>query len=709
MIRTGCRCLGEVDFPITKVSMHAAREKYAEKGHPNTLHLWWARRPLAACRAMVLGLLWPDPCDPKCPDNFKDKARQLLPLVQGKIGRTDKDLRDALLKFIGDFASWDLSGNSKYLEVSRELVRAAHGEIPPLIADPFAGGGSIPLEALRLGCEVFASDLNPVACLALRVLLEDIPRHGKSLALDLKRAGEQIKRAAEKELRDFFCGDPDGSIPIAYLWARTVHCESPKCGAEIPIFRSPWLSKKGVSRARYFLEADEGDCVALLIHDAPLGGPITFRIAKGYGSETPKEEYVKISGTKAPGNNANVICPCCSAILPGTQSNPRTASQLSAQGGGTRIVFDKDGNRVGGARLLAVVTAKPRETGRRFRLPTEQDYKALFEAEKRLEELLSGEAYRSNTELSSVPNEPLPPIGTLGFRVQRYGILRWVDLFSDRQKLSLVTLVNAISKGQRYEEHTKRLLACAFSRVAMSDMSCTRWNASAEKMQHTFGRQALPMVWDFAEVVPIADAPGNWESGYELVGEVSARWPNSGMVGQVELADATDSPLASESSDIWFTDPPYYDAVPYADLSDFFFVWLKRILRGDQLLRDPFDPNNPLTPKTQEAVQDESKEVNGYRKGRSFFETTMTRAFKEGRRILKNDGVGCVVFAHKTTEGWEALLTGMIQGGWVITASWPIATEMRSRLRARDSAALATSVHLVCRPRPEDATGGRLG
>jgi hypothetical protein len=228
-------------------------------------------------------------------------------------------------------------------------------------------------------------------------------------------------------------------------------------------------------------------------------------------------------------------------------------------------------------------------------------------------------------------------------------------------------------------------------------------------MQHTFGRQALPIVWDFAEVVVTADAPGNWESGYELIVDVVSMWPDRGSHGQVQLGDACRSALIDASSSVWFTDPPYYDAIPYSDLSDFFLVWLKRTLPGHPLLRDPFDHTNPLSPKLQEAVQDVTKKVEGQPKDREWFEDTMAKAFAEGRRVLREDGIGSVVFAHKTTEGWEALLGGLIRGGWTITGSWPISTEMATRLRARDSAALATSVHLVCRPRPDDAPVGDWG
>ncbi|MDA2925843.1 hypothetical protein MYX78_01190 [Acidobacteria bacterium AH-259-G07] len=232
------------------------------------------------------------------------------------------------------------------------------------------------------------------------------------------------------------------------------------------------------------------------------------------------------------------------------------------------------------------------------------------------------------------------------------------------------------------------------------------WNATAEKMQHTFGGQALPIVWDFAEVGPLADCPGNWQTGYDLVAEVIEAYPRSLLVGQCEIADACAHPLGDESADVWFTDPPYYDAVPYSDLSDFFFVWLKRALPGNAYLRDPFDSCNPLTPKTGELVQDETKKIRDRPKDRDFFEERITQAFVEGRRLLRQNGVGCVVFAHKTTEGWEALLSGIIQSRWTITSSWPIATELGSRLRARESAALATSVHLICRPRPKNAPTG---
>ena len=215
-----------------------------------------------------------------------------------------------------------------------------------------------------------------------------------------------------------------------------------------------------------------------------------------------------------------------------------------------------------------------------------------------------------------------------------------------------------------------------------------------------------PLLGDFAEGVPISSASGSFAVCTDNVLAGLASLGSFDACGTVSLADAADTRLPSESSSVWFTDPPYYDAIPYADLSDFFFVWLKQCLPGCSLLCDPYDTANPLTPKVRECVWNQAYMSEGKPKDGRFFEATMAKCFSEARRLLRADGIGGVVFAHSTTEGWEALLGGLIQGRWTITGSWPIATEMRTRMRARDTAALATSVHLVCRPRPDEATVG---
>lgn len=690
MILKGCKRLAEVDFPIAEVSRHAAREKSIRHGHPSTLHLWWARRPLASSRAVLLALLWPDPCDPLCPTEFKAKARKLLPQVGGcNPGTTDEDLRKALLKFIADFANWDNAAQRTYLEVSRALVKAAHGEEPPLVVDPFAGGGSIPLEALRLGCEAFASDLNPVACLILKVMLEDIPRHGPKLAEELRRVGAEIKAQAERELADFYPKDPDGAFPIAYLWARTVRCESPNCGAEIPLARSFWLCKK-VNRKR-----------ALRFEVMrPAGEPSRV----GFQVFEPKIDMDVPAGTVT---LAKATCIACAAVLaPG-----RVRAQLAAQRGGADVLFDAQNRRTGGAQMLAVVTLRPGEMGRHYRQPTENDYEAVRNAQEQVAKTLGRWERAGQQGLCPVPNESTPRDGTGsvggGYRTRKYGIDRFGDFFTSRQKLALLTLARLVRERPASEDRAVQTsLAIVVDRCVDYISANCRWVSRGEFIGNTFSRQALPIVWDFAEVNPSSEATGGLSGALEWVANVVRSWPGS-RAGQVQSADAAEHPLPDQTASVWFTDPPYYDSVPYADLSDFFFVWLKRVLPEHPLLRDPLDEGNPLTPKTREAVRDEQDHLDSRaKKPTQWYEHTMHRAFIEGRRVLRKDGVGSVVFAHKTTEGWEALLSGMIRGGWTITGSWPIATEMGARLRARESAALATSVHLLCRPRPEDAPVG---
>jgi adenine-specific DNA methylase len=683
LIPKDCKRLAEVDFPIAEVSRHAAREKSIRHGHPSTLHLWWARRPLASSRAVLLGLLWPDPCDPLCPSEFKAKALELLPQLQGKVGPTDEDLRKALLKFIADFANWDNAGERTYLEVSRALVKAAHGEEPPLVVDPFAGGGSIPLEALRLGCEAFASDLNPVACLILKVMLEDIPRHGPKLAEDLRRVGAEIKQKAEKELADLYPKDPDGATPIAYLWARTVRCESPNCGAEIPLARSFWLCKKAnrkrALKYRVVQPEDEPPCVEFEIFE-------------------PKSEKEVPSGTVT---RAKATCVACGAVLP----PERVRAQLAAQRGGADVVFDTDARRAGGARLLAVVILKPGEQGRHYRLPAEYDYEVVRKSQERIAVILGEWERGGKRGLCPVPDEPTPAGGGSGagraFSVQKYGMLRWGDLFTNRQKVALLKIGQLLAS---VETIARPLLLALGKLVDLSNDACP-WEPIAECPRNVLSNGRIKPSWDFAEGVPTSEASGSFAVCVENLASGVASVRGIFQPAQCQLAAAQSSPLPNESAHVWFTDPPYYDAIPYADLSDFFFVWYRRVL-PDYILRDPFDSENPLTPKGLEAIYDETRYVNGRAKDKSFFEDAVADAFSDGGRVVREDGVGCVVFAHKTTEGWEALLSGMIRGGWTISGSWPIATEMASRLRARESAALATSVHLICRPRPDNAGVG---
>ena len=495
-------------------------------------------------------------------------------------------------------------------------------------------------------------------------------------------------RISERELADLYPADRDGATPIAYLWARTVRCEAPNCGAEVPLLRSFWLCQKATRKRalRYRVERSEG-----------VPPRVTFEVFE------PRADREVTAGTVA---RARATCLCCGTVLP----PDRVRAQLAAERGGGDVVFDEDGRRIAGARLTAVVTLRPTASGRHYRLPTQADYAVVHKAQDRIAGVLAAWERSGKQESCPVPDEPLPPIGTLGFRVQRYGMLRWGDLFTARQKLALLSfarLCNAVP-----HERIRRCVSLSLSGVADRNVSLAtrRPQADQEKVEHLFTRQALPMAWDFGEAVPLSHSTGSFDDRLDILVRTTSAMAEHGAAFQgtssTQAANATNHPLPDETAGVWFTDPPYYDAIPYSDLSDFFLVWLKRALSNPFLLRDPVDPDNPLSPKAAEAVQDEAKRVDGRTKDRAWFEETMARAFAEGRRVLREDGVGSVVFAHKTTEGWEALLSGMIRGGWTITASWPIATEMGSRLRARDSAALATSIHLVCRPRCEDAPVG---
>jgi len=362
--------------------------------------------------------------------------------------------------------------------------------------------------------------------------------------------------------------------------------------------------------------------------------------------------------------------------------------------------------------MTAVVTLKPGIQGRHYRLPTENDYKAVWKAQQRLKAILDEWERGGKKGLCPVPDEPTPAGGGSGagraFSVQKYGMMKWGDLFTARQKTLLLAVADSAKTNS--DKDMISLLALAYGRCVDHWSANAMWIQDLEAVAHTFGRQALPIVWDFVEAVGLGDGGATYKGQIDWVARViesNGRAVN--CAGQTQIVDASHHPLPDESTSVWFTDPPYYDAIPYSDLSDYFFVWDKRILPDNTNLHDPYDSTNILTPKLAEAVQDETKTANGNPKNREFFEAKMAECFSEGRRLICSNGVGSVVFAHKTTEGWEALLSGLLRGGWVITASWPVSTERPVRLRSLQSAALAGSVHLVCRPRSENAPVGDWG
>jgi len=450
--------------------------------------------------------------------------------------------------------------------------------------------------------------------------------------------------------------------------------------------RSFWLCKKANRKRalRYKVLRGEGR------GDGPK---VEFEVFE------PRNENELPAGTVT---RAKATCLCCGSVLP----PERVRAQLAAQRGGADVIFDEKGNRIGGAQLLAVVTLKPDEQGRYYRLPTQQDYEVLRKAHNQLKETLAEWTRTGSEGLCPIPNEAVDIWHHDVNRLPMYGMSSWGEIHTNRQKLLLLTIRHACMPRTTLNE----VLALAADKLADKSTSLCRWKASAEYMAgNTFSRQALGLVWDFCEAQPFSGVSGGWQEEVEWIAKVIDTVSQIPRGGEVQQADACISTLPDESVNVWFTDPPYYDAIDYAYCSDFFFCWLKRHLADHSLLHDPYDLNNVLTPKKNEIVVDSTTTKGHGVRTPHFYEEAMGKAFAEGRRILREGGIGSIVFAHKTTEGWEALLSGMIKGGWVITGSWPIATEAGSRLRAMDSAALATSVHLVCRPRPEDALVGDWG
>lgn len=695
----------EVDLPIREISTHARREKSIRHGHISTLHIWWARRPLAACRAVICASLWPDPADPACPQDFRDGASTILlrfgarvlndglkDLVGKRIGywtrlnlkvlRAEqkpvkeseapwRGLRTALLYFIADFSNWDASTRPCFVETARALTQLAHesmGGAPgtsPLVFDPFAGGGAIPLEALRVGCESVATDYNPIPVILNKVILEYIPSYGEELADALKGVGEAVRAAASKELAAIYPADADGSVPLAWFWARGVACEGPGCGVEYPLIRSTFVNKKS---------------------------PEThFRV---YFDLTANRVVVEVKEGKEARSTATIrqgkpTCPRCGYTIP----EKRLKTLMTARRGGAHDAW-----------LLAVLLDGP--GGKRFVVPREVDQVALTEAKRRYEALPP----------ERLPDEPINPIrawnNTPGIsRVTRIGVERFRDLYTARQAVSLVALEDAVREvvARRSDEPTFRValrtcLHLAVDRLVMQNTALSRWHATGSKIEGLFSKQALQVVWDFVESNPVGHGSANWDGAIAWIEKIIREGSRIKGHGTALRSAAADCPLPDDSAAMLCTDPPYFAAVPYADLSDVFYVWMRRAMKD--LYPDLF--RSALVEKAQELVVTNSAQgPNGEAKDAAFFTHGMTAALARARQIVRPDGIACIVFAETQTESWEALLRGVIQAGWTITGSWPIDTEMENRTRARNSASLQSSVFLICRPR-ENASGAPM-
>jgi len=713
----------EIDLPIKRISAHARREKSIRHGHISTLHIWWARRPLAACRAVICAALWPDPADPLCPQDFRDRASKLITefataavtdralgescdhqtwvkwqkLVKAGGFNGDNQahwnlLRFALLDFIADFANWDNSVRKEYLTASRALTQAAHEALGgehgtrPLVLDPFAGGGSIPLEALRIGADVFAGDLNPIPVLLNKVTLEYLPKYGSQLSEDVRRWGAFIKKQARKSLARYFPKDPDGATPIAYLWARTVLSESPTGGdlpVQIPLLRSMWLSKRrGNLRALRWVRNSRGQ-VKTEVAEVQLSGKkqrVRLPILEVF---TPANHSEVEPGTARAGA---AVCP----VTAFTTSPKRVKEQLKDQHGGAAS-----------ARLYAVYV--DRAGVREFRLSTEAD-RHVYQAASNLARKTASE------NPAAFPSELINPIrpykNTRGLSaVTRIGCKSFIDLYNGRQALAIYTFYEAL-KNLRREKHfqsdriladaIQTTLAFAIDRSVSQNTSVSRWDPTRLTIKGAFSKQALAVVWDFAEANPFSGGTSDWDGAIEWICRFFDANADLPAPGTAARASATKAVLPSDSAAALVTDPPYFAAIPYGDLSDFYYVWLRRGIRTTY--PDLF--TDDLTDKDDELiVTNAQKTPEGRAKDDTFFREGMACALSAARDAVQSTGIGVVVYAEGTTAGWEAILGAIIDSQWVVTSSWPIDTEMQTRTQAHGAASLQSSIHIVCRPR----------
>ena len=726
----------EVALPIEEISEQAGSEKYIQNGSVTTLHLWWARRPVTACRAVIFASMVPDPDDPECPQEFRDLVADLLKESEFSPRNADgSSMRDTprnrCLEFTKQLVQWENSDKGKYTEPARQLVAAAHkifhpestSSKPPLL-DPFAGGGAIPLEALRLGCDTYALDVNPVAHLIELCTLVYPQRFGQPnsrpvpdyitaqisqrlaqrraqgekglfdndlptaqappeelavdvditeeeylsnpLATDVKYWGHWVLANARRSIGDCYPPHSEDGTPIAYLWARTVKCANPGCGVRVPIFRQLWLSKKPKRK------------VALrLLHAA----------TEESSFEIVEDKAIDFDPSEGTVRRGQAVCPECQLVM--------KTDYLQAEGNAGRI----------DQQMIAVVSTKRGLRGQRYRTPTANDLNAVKSSSQLLEQAVA--EYGNDI----VPSEPLK-VWSGVFNAPLYGLTTWGRLFNPRQLLALTTfsrfIVEATEKiatlhDEEYAKAVGSVLGTNFGRAPDHWSTLCTWNASGPKLQHVFGRGALPMIWDYAEANPFGGSVGDWSSSinWNAQNAVAAAARVSPQVAQCKRGSATALPFEDSSLAAITTDPPYYDSVPYSDLSDFFYVWHKRAV--GRLYPDLFQ--SLLTPKAPELVSHLGS-YPGKKKTADDYEREMGNAFSEMRRTLTNEGICCVMFAHKTTTAWEAVISAALNAGLNVTSSWPLHTESKTRLRAMTSAALASSVTLICRKRLQEAGDG---
>jgi adenine-specific DNA methylase len=652
-------------IPLVEIGVESS--KSVSYGDIHAIHTWFARRPLAACRAATFAALVDAP-------------------------KTEAE-RDELFKLIiSSLPGKAPQKKPEVIEEMRQRIRQTFDGETPRVLDPFAGGGSLPLEAARLGCETYAQDLNPNAVLTLlgtvdypmrfadtgfplppRVedafsLTEMEPRTG-NLVQAVNDWGNWVSEKVTPKLQSCY-KDEDGHTIMAYLWAKTVRCTNPTCEGEIPLVAQRWLSMR---KAKEFMayrllpQPDRSMQVEILT-----------------GSKAKADRPGK--GTMARGT---VQCPYC----PQTVSSSQLRDQLA--------------NGKDGRMMLVVAYKKENNPGTFYRSATEKDREVFETASKMLSQ---AEAEHDDPFFPLVPDEPIPE-QSRGNNLGRYSISTWGQAHNARQLFALISFIKTIQEAHlemcnlgASKEMARAItlyLSFALSRMILRLSEASVWDNTGEKVQRATAGHKLPMVWDYAEANPLSGSSGSWEStcrwAIPSIERVLAAAP---IPAHVEWGDSTQLSFSDDYFDVVLTDPPYYDSVSYSDLADMQYVWLHRAL--NDILPEYFPA--PLTPKKAEIMQENSRHTSGA-EAKIFFEERMRAALAEMNRVLKPNGIALVMYAHTDTSAWETLVSALIRSGFQVTASWPVNTETRSRQIWLGGAVLQSTIFLVCRKRTEKRIG----
>jgi putative DNA methylase len=666
----------EVALPLEAINKESAREKSIRHGHPSTLHLWWARRPLAACRAVLFASLVDDPSS--LPDQFPTEADQ------------DKE-RQRLFRLIEKLVLWENSNNRAVLDEAHAEILKSTGGNPPPVYDPFCGGGSIPLEAQRLGLEAHGSDLNPVAVLITKALIEIPPKFAgqppvnpaarkkmsgkgmwtgaRGLADDVRYYGQWMRDRAFERIGHLY---PKVKLPtehggsetrvVAWLWARTVVCPNPACGIRMPLVRSFVLSSKAGKKA--WVE------------------PMVDHVSRAIRFQIKTDNGIEPEGTVG---RRGARCIACGTAVP--------LDHVRSEGRAGRM----------GVQLLAIAAEAQR--GRLYLDPNSEHVTVASSATP---------SWKPETELPHNPRD---------FKTPNYGIRTFGNLFTSRQLVALTTLSELVEEARQRavgdgapSERAAAIstyLGLGVSKLADATNSLTRWKPSMDQAIAAFARQALPMVWDFAESNLFNEAAGDYATTIATITRVLDNLP-ARKAGVVKQLDAT-APSKDSVSVLFSTDPPYYDNIGYADLSDFFYLWLRRSLHT--VYPDLF--STLLVPKKQELVATPYRFDGDRERAQAFFELGFGKAFAWMRGSQMGAFPLTVFYAFKQSEtddededgapigqastGWETMLEGLLRADLQVTATWPMRSELGNRPIASGSNALASSIVLACRPRPDSA------